>query len=42
MKSWLQHNDTEMYSTNKEGQSFVAQRFIRKLIISLLNLFIYL
>ena len=38
MKSWLQHNHTEMYSANKEGQSFVAQRFIRNLIISLLNL----
>ena len=29
MKSWLQENDTEMYSTNNEGKCVVAKRFIR-------------
>ena len=29
MKSWLQENDTEMYSTNNEGKCVVAERFIR-------------
>ena len=31
MKSWLQDNDTEMYSTRNEGRSVVAERFIRTL-----------
>ena len=30
-KSWLQDNDTEMYSTHNEGKSVVAARFIRTL-----------
>ena len=29
MKSWLQDNDIEMYSTQNEGKSVVAERFIR-------------
>ena len=28
MKSWLEKNDIEMYSTNNERKSVVAQRFI--------------
>ena len=31
MKSFLQNNDTEMYSTHNEGKSVVAERFIRTL-----------
>ena len=31
MKSWLQNNDIEMYSTHNEGKSLVAKRFIRTL-----------
>ena len=31
MKSWLQDNDIEMYSTYNEGKSVVAERFIRTL-----------
>ena len=31
MKSWLEKNDTEMYSTHNEGKSVVADRFIRTL-----------
>ena len=30
-KKWLQHNDIVMYSTNNEGKSVVAERFIRTL-----------
>ena len=29
MKSWLENNDTEMYSTRNEGKSVVAERCIR-------------
>ena len=29
MKSWLEKNDIEMYSTHNEGKSGVAERFIR-------------
>ena len=29
MKSWLQKNNIVMYSTNNEGTSVVAERFIR-------------
>ena len=29
MKSWLQNNDIEMYSTHKEETSVVPERFIR-------------
>ena len=29
MKSWLQDNDTEMYSTHNEGKPVVAEIFIR-------------
>ena len=28
-KKWLQNNDIVMYSTNNEGKSVVAERFIR-------------
>ena len=31
MKSWLQDNNTEMYSMHNEGKSVVAERFIRTL-----------
>ena len=31
MTSWLQDNDIEMYSTNREGKSVVAERFNRTL-----------
>ena len=31
MKSWLQDNDTEMYSRHNEGKSFIAERFISTL-----------
>ena len=31
MKSWLQKNDIEIYSTHNEGKSVVAERFIRTL-----------
>ena len=31
MKSWLQGNNIEMYSTHNEGKSVVAERFIRTL-----------
>ena len=31
MISWLEKNDTEMYSTHNEGKSVVAERFIRTL-----------
>ena len=31
MKSWLQDNDMKMYLTRNEGESVVAERFIRKL-----------
>ena len=31
MKSWLQKNNTEMYSVHNEGKSVVADRFIRTL-----------
>ena len=29
MKSWLEKNDIEMYSTHNKGKSVVAERFIR-------------
>ena len=31
MKSWLEKNDIEMYSTHNEGKSVVAERLIRTL-----------
>ena len=31
MKSWLEKNNTEMYSTYNEGKSVVAEKFIRTL-----------
>ena len=31
MKSWLQNNDREIYSTHNEGKSVFAERFIRTL-----------
>ena len=31
MKSWLEKNDIEMYSTHNERKSVVAERFIRTL-----------
>ena len=29
MKSWLEDNDLEMYSTHNEGKSAIAEKFIR-------------
>ena len=31
MKSWIEKNDIEMYSTHNEGKSVVAEIFIRTL-----------
>ena len=31
MKSWLEKDNIEMYSTHNEGKSVVAERFIRTL-----------
>ena len=31
MKSFLQNNDVEMYSTHNEGKSVIAERFTRTL-----------
>ena len=31
MKSWLEKNEIEMYSTQNEGKSVIAERFIRTL-----------
>ena len=31
IKSFLQNNDTEMYSTHNEGKSVIAERFVRTL-----------
>ena len=31
MKSWLENNDIEIYSTHNEGKSVSAERFIRTL-----------
>ena len=31
MKSWVEKNDIEMYSTHNEGKSVIAERFIRTL-----------
>ena len=31
MKSWLQDNDIEMYSTHNEGKLYIAEKFIRTL-----------
>ena len=31
MKSWLEDNDIEMYSAHNEGNSVVAENFIRTL-----------
>ena len=45
IKSWLEKNDLEMYSTHNEGKSVVAERFIRlkknyKYMISVSKMFI--
>ena len=40
-KKWLQDNDIVMYSTNNEGKSVVAERFIRTLII-FINIYKYI
>ena len=29
MKSWLEKNDMEMYSTHNKGEFVIAERFIR-------------
>ena len=31
IKSWLEKNDIEMYSTHNEGKSVVAERLVRTL-----------
>ena len=35
MKSWLEKNDIEIYSTRNEGKYVVAERFIRTLKIKI-------
>ena len=37
MKSWLEKNDKEMYSTHNEGKYVAAERFIRILKIEFRN-----
>ena len=37
MKSWLEKNDVEMFSTYNEGTSVIAERFIRSLKIKSIN-----
>ena len=37
MKSFLQSNDIEMYSTHKEGKSAITERFFRILKIKFVN-----
>ena len=31
MKSWLEKNEIEMYSTHNEGKSILAERFMKTL-----------
>ena len=38
MKSWLEKNDIEMYSTHNKGKFIVAKRFIRTLKIRFTNI----
>ena len=40
IKSWLQDNDTEIYSTHIEGKFVVTERFIRTLIKSKISRYI--
>ena len=35
MKSWLEKNDIEMYSTHNEGKSVIAERLIETLKIKI-------
>ena len=37
MKSWLEKNDIEMYSTHNEAKSAIAERFIRTLKTTFMN-----
>ena len=37
MKSWLERNDIEMYSTHNAGKSVIAGRFIRTLKLKFMN-----
>ena len=37
MKSWLEKNAVEMYSTHNEGKSVVAEKCIRTLKIEYIN-----
>ena len=38
MNSWLQDNNTEMYSTHNEGKSLLAERIIRILKTKIFNI----
>ena len=38
MKSWLEKNDIEMYSTHNEGKSVIAERFIKTLKMTFINM----
>ena len=38
MKSFLQNNDIEMYSTHNEGKSFITERFNRTLKNNIYNI----
>ena len=37
IKSWLEKNDIEMYSTHNEAKSVIAERFIRTLKTTFMN-----
>ena len=41
MKSWLQDNDTEMYSRHNEGKSVVAEKFTKTLKTKFRNIWLY-
>ena len=41
MKSWLQDNDTKMYSRHNEGKSVVAEKFTKTLKTKFRNIWLY-
>ena len=40
MKSWLEKNDIEMYSTHNEGKSVIAERFVKTLKMKFINMWL--
>ena len=42
MKTWLEKNEIEMYSTHNEGKSVVAERFIRTLKMTSISKNVYI